>query len=301
MGAVAAPRFPAGPGHRRDQGRQPARGRHHPRRPRHHRLGRHQRGSRSQLAVDHRAGRAVHQGPRPDRTVRPEAARLRRPPGDRAPCEGRRPGARDPRTGLHGQAAAGALQRRRRRPGVPRSRRAPAPRRPGHVLPGPLPAHQGQAAGPGPARRRLDRGLRGPAQGTPRRLPRGLPGLLRPARDSGQPRAARRGPGDRPGPRGGHVLLRGEQADRPGGGGVLPQRHQRHARRRGRLQLRADRGIREVPDRILGPGRGQAGPDAQAEIPRRPDRPGDRGGVGHRQGDRHPLRRRRARAWSSPT
>ena len=76
-------------------------------------------------------------------------------PGSRAAREGRRPGTRDPRPGLHGQAAAGPLQRRPRRAGVPRSRRAPAPRRAGHLLPGPLPAHQGQAAGPGPARRRL--------------------------------------------------------------------------------------------------------------------------------------------------
>ena len=130
LGAVAAPRLPAGPGHRRDQGRQPAGRRHHPGRPRHHRLGRHQRGSRSQLAVDHRAGRAVHQGPRQGRTLRAEAARLRRPAGGRAPREGRRPGPRDPRPGLHGQAAAGALQRRPRRPGVPGSRRAPAARAP---------------------------------------------------------------------------------------------------------------------------------------------------------------------------
>ena len=79
-----------------------------------------------------------------------------------------------------------------------------------------------------------DRGLRRPAEGTPRRLPRGLPGLLRPPRDAGQPGPARRGPGHRAGPRRGHVLLRREQADRPGGRGVLPQRHQRHARRRGR-------------------------------------------------------------------
>ena len=49
------------------------------------------------------------------------------------------------------------------------------------------------------------------------------------------PGPARRGPGDRAGARRGHVLLRREQADRPGGRGVLPQRHQRHARRRGRL------------------------------------------------------------------
>ena len=146
-----------------------------------------------------------------------------------------------------------------------------------------------------------DRGLHGPAEGTPRRLPRGLPGVLRPARDPGQPRPARRGPGDRAGARRGHVLLRREQADRPGCGGVLPQRHQRDARRRGDLHLRPDRGIREVPDRVLGSGGSQAGADAQAEIPRHPHRAGDRCGVGHRQGHRHPPRRgRRLRGDRGP-
>jgi rhamnose utilization protein RhaD (predicted bifunctional aldolase and dehydrogenase) len=37
------------------------------------------------------------------------------------------------------------------------------------------------------------------------------------------------GPGDHPHPRGRDVLLRRQQADRPGGGRVLHQRHQRHA------------------------------------------------------------------------
>ena len=41
LGSLAPARVPAGPGHRRDQGRQPAGHRHHPGRPRHHRLGRH--------------------------------------------------------------------------------------------------------------------------------------------------------------------------------------------------------------------------------------------------------------------
>ena len=41
VGAVAAPRLPARPGHRRDQGGEPAGHRLHPRRARHHRLGRH--------------------------------------------------------------------------------------------------------------------------------------------------------------------------------------------------------------------------------------------------------------------
>ena len=49
---------------------------------------------------------------------------------------------------------------------------------------------------------------------------------------------------------------------------------------------------REVPDRVLGAGGGQAAADAQAEAAGHPDRPGHRGGLGHRQGHRHPARRR---------
>ena len=79
------------------------------------------------------------------------------------------------------------------------------------------------------------RGLHRPAEGTPRRLPGGLPGLLRPPRRRGLPGPARRGPRHRPGPGRGHVLLRQGQADRPGRRGVLPQRHQRDARRGGHL------------------------------------------------------------------
>ena len=58
-----------------------------------------------------------------------------------------------------------------------------------------------------------------PAAGTPRGLPRGLPGLLRPERHPGLPADARRGPGDRPGPGRGHVLLR-QRTSRPPGSPV---------------------------------------------------------------------------------
>ena len=57
VGAVAAARVPARPGHRRGQAGQPAGDRRDPRRARHHRLGRHQRGVRGALAGDHRAPR----------------------------------------------------------------------------------------------------------------------------------------------------------------------------------------------------------------------------------------------------
>ncbi len=56
---------------------------------------------------------------------------------------------------------------------------------------------------------------------------------------------------------------------------------------------------REVPDRVLGAGGGQAGPAAQAQAAGRPSGPGHRSRIGHRPGDRAPpgrrgcLRRRR--------
>ena len=83
-----------------------------------------------------------------------------------------------PRPRLGRQAAGGSFQRRSACPGIPRRRRAPAPWSAGHLLPGPLPAHQGQAPRPGPARRRRHRGKHRTPQGTACRVPRGLPGLL---------------------------------------------------------------------------------------------------------------------------
>ena len=106
--------------------------------------------------------------------------------------------------------------------------------------------------------------LQGAARGVPRRLPR----LLRAARHARQPGDARRRSGDRAGPRRRHVQLRREQADGPGRGRVLRQRDQRDARRRGALDLRADRGVREVPHRVLGARGGQAGAAAEAEAAR---------------------------------
>ena len=119
--------------------------------------------------------------------------------------------------------------------------------------------------------------------------------------DAGLARDARRGPGDRAGPRRGHVHLRQGQADRPGGGRVLRQRDQRDARRRGGLVVRADRGVGEVPHRVLGPGGGQAPADAEAQAA------GDPGRAGDRRRARASARAiasgwpPRARAWSSPT
>ena len=91
----------------------------------------------------------------------------------------------DPRHRLGGPPAGRPLHRQRRRAGVPVPGEARPAGRAGHLVPGPLPAHQGQAAGRGPARHGVGGGdPRAPARAA-RGLPRRLPGLLRPQRHPG--------------------------------------------------------------------------------------------------------------------
>ena len=121
LGAVAPPRLPAGPRHRRDQGRQPAGDRLHPRRPRHHRVGRHLRG----VPRPTRCGSSTPPRPTSPSTARPSRSA---PPLDgyaraargRAPGEGRRPGADPARHRLARQADGRPLHRRRRGARLPR-------------------------------------------------------------------------------------------------------------------------------------------------------------------------------------
>ena len=115
-------------------------------------------------------------------------------PADERRAQGRRAGAHDPQPRLAGPPDGRPLHRRRRGPRLPRGQRAPAAGRPGHQLPRPLPAHQGQAARARPAVRRDRRGVGGPAARAARGLPRGLPGLLRPQRHPRLPRHPRRRP-----------------------------------------------------------------------------------------------------------
>ena len=130
---------------------QPAGRRLHPRRPRHHRVGRHQRGVRGQLALDHRHRRDLHRRAHagPSRSVRPLDGYAALPDAERRA----RAAALAPT--IRGIASAD-------RPMVGHftdadvvldflGRRAPAARRARHVVPRPLPPHQGQAAGPRPA------------------------------------------------------------------------------------------------------------------------------------------------------
>ena len=284
------PGLPARAGHGRDPAR-PARGdRRDPRRPRHHRLGRDLRRLRGELARDHpdRRARSSPSTGGPSRSGRWSPGSSRCPPPTGASAR--------PRCCpvLRGLASTD-------RPQVGHFNdadvvldfvsRAEHPRLaalgtscPDHFLRTKVAPMVLDLPPTAP-----DRGHRRAAQGAARRLPRGVPRLLRAARDARQPGDARRRPGDRAGPRRRDVQLRRQQADRAGRRRVLRQRHQRDARRRGALDLRADRRVREVPHRVLGARGGEAGAAAEAEAARDPGRARDRRGLGHRQGDRPPA------------
>jgi hypothetical protein len=252
-------------------------------------MGRQLRRGRGAFTGDHR-----HRCPLPRRqrsapTLRCATGRLRGAARRAAPHQGRRARPVHPWSGIGRQATGGALHRRFAGARIPFQQRASETRRAGHQLSGPLPAHQGQADGVGPARRRVDRGLPGQAGRTARGLPRRLPGVLRPSRGTGEPPHSRGRSRDRPDPGRRNVQLRQGQADREGGERVLPQRHQRDARSRVDLHLRPHRRGGEVPHRVLGAGGGQARADAETEAIGHQDRPGHRRRVRHRQGDRDPT------------
>ena len=172
-----------------------------------------------------------------------------------------------------------------------------------HLLPRPLPAHQGQAAGPRPAGRRLRRGRRSPGcEELHDAVPRRLPGLLRPAR---RPRT-------RPPMRGADpaiVLV-------PGVGMFSYGADKQTARVAGEFYvnainvmrgaealstLRPDRRGREVPHRVLGARGGQAAADAEAEAARRAGSRWSPGGLRASARPSPPGSPPRARASSSPT
>ena len=164
VGAVAPSRLPARPRHRRDQGEEPA--------------------GRSAASS---AATASPRGATPARSPRPTRSGSSTPPptyiAEHTKAEPFGPA-------LEGYAALPEAERRAKaaalaptirgiaspdRPMVGHftdadvvldflgARRAPAPGRARHLVPRPLPAHQGQAAGARPARHRLGRGERSPA------------------------------------------------------------------------------------------------------------------------------------------
>ena len=152
---MAAPRVPARLGHRRDQDREPAGHRLHPGRARHHRLGRHQRPGRGQLAGDHphrRDSSSPTTAP-PSRSAPVVAGYEALPETERrakaaalAPTIRGIASADRPQVGHYTDSAVVLEFLSREKLG--RVGRA------GHVLPGSLPAHQGQAARRRPPRHR---------------------------------------------------------------------------------------------------------------------------------------------------
>ena len=164
LGAVAPPRLPARPRHRRGQGGEPAGDRRHPRWARHHRVGRDQRRGRGQLAGDHRPRRGLHRGERRRRAVRRDRARQRAAARGTSAAP-RRPRSPRPsaRSGLDRPAQVGHFTDTDVVLDFLARREARAAGRARHLVPRPLPAHQGQAAGARPARRRVDRRRRRPA------------------------------------------------------------------------------------------------------------------------------------------
>ena len=277
---------------------QPAGDRRHPRRPRHHRVGRHERRVRGQLARDHPHRRGLPRRPwhEPSRSG-PSSPGFEPLPVDRAARPGGRAGADHPRLGVD-----------RPRPG-----RATSPTPTSCSTSAPA-SKLARLAGLGTSC--PDHFLRTKVRPLVLDLPPTAPLEEAVARlrelhaayrddyrayyerhaEPDSPADARRRPGDRAGARRRHVLVRRRQADRAGRRRVLRQRHQRDARRRVGLDLRADPRGREVPHRVLGPRGGQAAAPAQAEAARHPCRVRHRRRVGHRPGHRpSPGRRGRVR------
>ena len=234
----------------------------HPRRPRHHRLGRHVSDEcEAQLARDHPAPPsafiAEHGRPEP---FGPPIAGLRAAARGRAPRARRRPRCRS--------SAAWP------RPTARRSATTPT-------------ATSSSTSSPAPSTRGWPRSARrAPTTSCGRRSGRWSSTCRRPRRSRTSIarlrelhaayrddyarllRAPRRRPTSPPmrGADPAIVLVPGRracsasarQADRPRRRRVLRQRDQRHARRRGAVDLRADPGGREVPDRVLGARGGEA-------------------------------------------
>ncbi len=293
VGAVAAARLPARPGHRRGGAGQPGRDRRDPRRPRHHRVGRDQRRVRGALAGDHRDRAAVHRRARRGRArsarCSPATSRCPRPSGA-------------PRAAALAPLLRGLASHR--------------PPQVGHFTDRPevldFLAREKHPALAALGTSCPDHFLRTKVRPMVLDLPPSAPLEEVAARlrelhaayredyrayyerhaDAGLAADARRGPGDRAGARRRHVQLRRGQADRAGGGRVLRQRDQRDARRRGGLRLPPDPGEREVPHRVLGAGRGQAAAPAQAQAAGRPGGAGHRGRLRHRPGHRAAAGRR---------
>ena len=223
---------------------------------------------REELAVDHptpprRTSRRTRRRSRSVRRVKKGYAAL---PDAKRRARAAALGAHAPRHRLAGPADGRPLHRRRGRARLPGQPRAPAPGRARHVVPRPLPAHQGQADGRStcPADAPLEK-VKARVAELHEAYRADYAGLLRPARKvKGSPAMRGADPLIILVPGVGMFSLRQGQADRPRRRRVLRQRDQRDARRRGALDVRPDRRVGEVPDRVLGARGGQAPADAEA-------------------------------------
>ena len=259
LGPVAPARVPARPRHRRDPAHQPGGDRRDPRRTRDHGLGRHVGGGRGELAGHHPDGGAVHRRARQARSIRaaswPGMHRSRPTSAGRAR-----------RTSSPSRAASPPPIGRRSATSRTRTSSSTSwPARPTRGW-----RRSGTSCPDHFLRTKvrplvLDLPPSAPLEEAVARL-RELHAAYRDEYRAyyerhatpDSPADARRGSRDRAGPRRRDVLVRREQADRARRRRVLRQRDQRDARRRGALHLRAHRRGREVPDRVLGAGGGEA-------------------------------------------
>ena len=266
----------------------PARGdRGDPRRPRDHGLGRHVRGVRGAIARDHPHGGDVHRGARPSRSVRAGRRRVRPAHRDRATRPGGGAVPADPRARLDGPPAGRPLRRQRHAS----STSWPGPSTRGS----PRWARRARTTSCGPRSGRWSSTCRRPRSS--RRSGRGSASSTRPIASTYRRYYERYATAGQPAMRGADpaiVLV-------PGIGMFSFGADVRTARVAGEfyvnainvmrgaeapLDLRADPGGREVPDRVLGARGGEARPPAEAEAARDEGRRRHRRRVGDRQGDR---------------
>ncbi len=300
VGGRGAARLPARSRHRRDQGAPPAGGRLHPGRPRDHRVGRrHLGGVRAQLLwiIDTAAAYiAEHSRPEPfgpalDGYGALDEPKRRARAAALAPPSAAIAGADRPMVG-HFTDSPEVLDflAAREHPRLA----ALGTSCPDHFL------RTRSSRSCSTCRRRLGRGLPDAAARAGRRLPRGLPGLLRPPRHRGLARDPRQGPADRPGA-GVGMFSFGKDKQPPASPASSTSTPSYVMRGAEGLSTYARSTRREVSASSTGRSRSQAAADAAAQAARHPRRPRDRRRLGHRPRDRAGSSPPRARASSSPT
>ena len=172
----------------------PGRARCRPRWSRTHLLGCDERRVRSHDSRPRRPRRSVPRRNAARRTARRDGRVTCRPARARPAIGGRAARARRARHRRNGPPAGRALHRLARRPRLPESRGVAATWPPGHVVPGPLPHHEGPATVARPSAERTVRGTRCAAARAARAVPRRLRRVLRRSCHRRLAADARRGP-----------------------------------------------------------------------------------------------------------